>query len=51
MNQLEWKIISRNGTKPGGLFNFRNQAVKYFNLKKGEVIHHLRETEEQTRIQ
>jgi len=29
------------------LYEFRNKAVKYFNLQKGEVIHHLRETEEQ----
>jgi len=28
-------------------WTWRNLAVKYFNLQKGEIIHHLRETEEQ----
>jgi hypothetical protein len=48
MNQKEWKIesIKPREERPG-LWKFRNQAIKYFNLTKGYVIHHLRETEEQ----
>jgi hypothetical protein len=45
MNQREWKLQSRSKIK--GIFEFRNKAVKIFNLQKGEIIHHLRETEEQ----
>jgi len=45
MNQHEWRFNLIE--KPKGIWNFRNKAVKYFNCKKGEVIHHLRETEEQ----
>jgi hypothetical protein len=30
-----------------GIWEFRNKAVKHFNIQKGEIIHHLRETEEQ----
>lgn len=32
---------------PKDFWLWRNKAVKYFNLQKGEVIHHLIETEEQ----
>lgn len=32
---------------PENFWYWRNKAVKYFNLQKGEVIHHLMETEDQ----
>jgi len=45
MNRKEWKLAVKEKQK--GIWEFRNKAVKYFNLQKGEVIHHLRDTEEQ----
>ena len=35
---------------PKGLWYYRNEAVKFFNLKKGEVIHHLIDTPEQKKF-
>lgn len=43
MNVKEWKSLEKHGDD----WFWRNKAVKYFNLQKGQVIHHLRDTEEQ----
>ena len=49
MNQKQWKAakskVSSNDRKK--FFYFRNLAVKELGLRKGYVIHHLRDTEEQ----
>lgn len=49
MNQKQWKAakskVSSNDRKE--FFYFRNLAVKELGLRKGYVIHHLRDTEEQ----
>ena len=47
MNQKEWRLKSRNKNKEPNFWYWRNKAIKYFNLQKGQVIHHLRDTEEQ----
>ena len=41
MNIKEWRTSTNRSYK------FKNMAVGYFNITKGYVIHHLRETEEQ----
>jgi len=41
MNRKEWLKQEKKN------WEWRNKAVKYFNGKKGDVIHHLMETEEQ----
>ena len=46
MNRKEWKKLSKD-KKNKEFWFWRNKAVKFFNLQKGEVIHHLIETEEQ----
>lgn len=49
MNQKQWKL-EKTRVKPEDrkeFFKFRNLAVKELGLKKGYVIHHLRDTEEQ----
>ena len=43
MNVKEWKLLEKHGND----WFWRNKAVKYFNLQRGQVIHHLRDTEEQ----
>ena len=49
MNQKQWKFektkVKQEDRKE--FFKFRNLAVKELGLKKGYVIHHLRDTEEQ----
>lgn len=47
MNQKEWKEKSKNPENRAEFWYWRNKAVKYFDLKPGEVIHHLIETKEQ----
>lgn len=47
MNGEEFRKISHCGEIPKDFWFYRNKAVKYFNLQKGEVIHHLFETKEQ----
>lgn len=47
MNMKEWKYHSKNPENRKEFFYWRNKAVQYFNLKPGEVIHHLMETPEQ----
>ena len=47
MNQKEWRVLVHSKDKPQNFWYWRNQAKKYFNLQKGYVIHHLRDTEEQ----
>ena len=48
MNQKQWKYKSRNllPSEKEEFWFWRNKAVAYFNLQKGEVIHHLIDTEE-----
>ena len=46
MNRKEWKKLSKS-KKNKEFWYWRNKAVKFFNLQKGEVIHHLIETDEQ----
>ncbi len=49
MDQKQWKVatgkVSDDDKKE--FFYFRNLAVKELGLRKGYVIHHLRDTEEQ----
>lgn len=48
MNQKEWKIhIKNKDYNPAVFWKWRNLAIKYFNLKPGYVIHHLRNTVKQ----
>lgn len=51
MNQKQWKqkIKNKDYTSKGEFWKYRNLARKYFDMtnKKGYVIHHLRDTEEQ----
>ena len=48
MNRKEFMYYyTHRSEAPKGFWFWRNKAVKYFNLQKGEVIHHLMETEEQ----
>lgn len=47
MNFKEWKKESLNPKDKKTFWYWRNKAIVYFDLKPGEVIHHLMETEEQ----
>ena len=47
MNQKQWKKLTHSIDKPKDFWYWRNKAVEYFNLQKGQVIHHLRDTKEQ----
>ena len=48
MNRKEFTYFYQHKAEaPKGFWFWRNKAVEYFNLQKGEVIHHLMETEEQ----
>ena len=48
MNRKEYTYFyTHKDEAPKGFWFWRNEAVKYFNLQPGEVIHHLMETEEQ----
>lgn len=48
MNFKEWKTYIRTNTNTtSDIWYWRNEAVKYFKLKPGEVIHHLIDTDEQ----
>ena len=47
MNMKEWKSNIKIVENRKDFFYWRNKAVQYFNLKPGEVIHHLMETDEQ----
>jgi hypothetical protein len=50
MNQKQWKLEAKNPQNRKTFFFYRNLAVKYFNLKSGEVIHHKMYTEEQRKF-
>lgn len=47
MNQKEWRLKSRQKDKEPNFWYWRNQAIHYFKLQKGQVIHHLRNTQEE----
>lgn len=48
MNFKEWKTHTKfNINTDSSIWYWRNAAVKYFELKSGEVIHHLMDTDEQ----
>jgi len=47
MNQKQWKEKIKNKQTQDDFWYWRNKAKKYFNLQKGYVIHHLRDTTEQ----
>lgn len=52
MNMKQWKesVNNQSWDDRNEFWYWRNKAVEYFNLKKGEVIHHLMDTDEQKRF-
>lgn len=43
MNRQQWKNLDKKSSD----WFWRNKAVSYFNLQRGQIIHHLRDTKEQ----